>query len=137
MGLRPFKRPLAYALVFCCTACLELCSSIRSICLQPFFALICQELCPTVPTIPASLRQALLDSGYATLGALAFAVPASPANAQETFIMNVLGLDAADPAALMLPEAACGCLWRLLCNCRAWPLHPQAQCRRLPPLPQS
>ena len=61
---------------------------------------------------PASLRQALLDSGYATLGALAFAVPASPANAQETFIMNVLGLDPADPAALMLPEAAC--LRRLL-----------------------
>ena len=61
---------------------------------------------------PASLRQALLDSGYATLQALAFAVPASPANAQETFIMNVLGLDPADPAALMLPETAC--LRRLL-----------------------
>ena len=61
---------------------------------------------------PASLRQALLDSGYSTLGALAFAVPSSPANAQETFVMNVLGLDPADPAALMLPEAAC--LRRLL-----------------------
>ena len=61
---------------------------------------------------PASLRQALLDSGYATLGALAFAVPSSPANAQETFVMNVLGLDPADPAALMLPETAC--LRRLL-----------------------
>ena len=61
---------------------------------------------------PASLRQALLDSGYSTLGALAFAVPSSPANAQETFVMHVLGLDPADPAALMLPEAAC--LRRLL-----------------------
>ena len=62
---------------------------------------------------PAMLASVILwNSGYATLGALAFAVPSSPANAQETFIMNVLGLDPADPAALMLPEAAC--LRRLL-----------------------
>ena len=55
---------------------------------------------------PGSVHQALLDSGYTTLGSLAFAVPASPANAQETFIVNLLGLDLADSAALMQAEAA-------------------------------
>ena len=55
-----------------------------------------------------------LGSGFTTLGSLAFAVPASPANAQETFVLNVLGLDPADPSAMLQPEAAC--LRRLLAS---------------------
>ena len=92
-------------LVFCCIAFIVSVCSHFLLSHARSYVLPCRR--STEWGAPASLRQALLDSGYATLGALAFAVPASPANAQETFIMNVLALDPADPAALMLPEAAC------------------------------
>ena len=100
-------------------------SSLVMFCLQPFGASPvpgAMSYCADDPEAmeallyewgaPPSVLQALVDSGFTTLGSLTFAVASSSANAQETCILNVLGLDPADPSALMLPDAAC--LRRLL-----------------------
>ena len=54
---------------------------------------------------PPSVHQAYWTGLY-HVGFFGFCVPASLTNAQETFILNVWGLDPADPSAMMQPEAA-------------------------------
>ena len=65
---------------------------------------------------PSGLHQTLLDYGFATLGSLMFAVPESPPSATDSWISNLLGLDPADPRALLSAEVSC--LRRLLATAR-------------------
>ena len=66
---------------------------------------------------PPGLHQALLDYDFTTLGSLMFAVPESPPSATDSWISNLLGLDPADPRALLSAEVSC--LRRLLATARA------------------
>ena len=65
---------------------------------------------------PPGLHQALLDYEFTTLGSLMFAVPESPPSAADSWISNLLGLDPADPRALLSAEVSC--LRRLLATAR-------------------
>ena len=65
---------------------------------------------------PPGLHQALLDYDFSTLGSLMFAVLDSPPSAADSWITNLLGLDPADPRAMLSAEVSC--LRRLLATAR-------------------